>query len=184
MAAPVTLSDAKTHLNITASTYDTELQSFIDRAAAAAERRLGHPMVVASVVETHDGGAPALRLRRVPEHPGVVAITTVTEDGAAVSSGGYVLNAAAGLLYRGTSSSPDTWASGTQNVVVTYTSGYATVPDDMKLATLELVRHLWTTQRGGMDGRNAFAGDDYPAGSGWTFPRRVVEVLDSYRRTM
>lgn len=179
MTAPVTLAEAKTHLNITASTYDVELQAFVDRATAAAETHLGHPIVVATVTESHDGGSEAVRLRRVPEYPGVVAVTGVTEDGAAVSASGYTVNTAAGLLYRVTG----TWASGRQNVAVTYTSGYSTVPADLKLAVLEMVRHLWKTQRGGMDGRNPLGGDE-TAGTGWTYPRRVLEVLDGYKRTL
>lgn len=185
MTAPVTLAQTKTHLNITAPTYDVELQSFVDRATAAAQTRLGHPIVAATVTEVHDGGTPVLLLRRAPQYPGVVTVTTVTENGATVTSGGYVLNAAAGLLHRGTSTSPDCWAAGTQNVTVTYTAGYNPVPDDLQLAVLEMVRHLWTTQRGGMDGRNPLIGDDYQSpGTGWTYPRRVTEILDSYRRTL
>lgn len=171
--AAVSLAEAKAHLNITASTYDTELTAFIDRAESALAGRLGGPISTASGTETYDGGGTVVQLRRVP----VVSVAAVTQDAVAITD--YALDPSAGLLYRDEDGA--SWEYGVRNISVTYTAGYSTVPDALKQALLELVRHLWKTQRGGMDGRNPMMGDETVAGTGWTFPLRVEQLLDPYR---
>lgn len=173
----VGLSDAKAHLNITATTHDAELRRVLDVATDLCENYAGRSFRRRTVTaETHDGGSESVLLRWTP----VISVTSVTDDGTAVSD--YTLAAESGVLWRdelaGTS-----WSTGRRVVSVTYVAGYASPPADVQQAVLETLRHLWTTQRGSMPARNPLAGDDYAAGTGWSLPRRVVELLEPYRLT-
>lgn len=82
------------------------------------ERETGRIFVTRTIMETLDGpGTPILRLRGYPS----VVITSFTEDGVAVDSSSYVLDATGGLICRKTGS----WGTGQGQYAVTYTAGYA-----------------------------------------------------------
>jgi hypothetical protein len=50
----------------------------------------------------------------------------------------------------------------------------------VRLAVLELTRHLWETQRGGSNQpRQAGSGDDWDPRSGYAIPHRVAELLQA-----
>jgi hypothetical protein len=65
------------------------------------------------------------------------------------------------------------------NVSVTYVAGYVNPPMAAKQGVLEIIRHLWQTQRGAMNvmGRNQTGDEFYPA-STYSLPRRAMELLD------
>lgn len=63
----------------------------------------------------------------LPEQP-VTAVASVVEDGTTLTVGDHYRWSRAGLLTR----IGRNWATGWQDVVVTYTHGYATIPDDVK----------------------------------------------------
>jgi hypothetical protein len=85
----------------------------------------------------------AIRLKRFP----VGAMASITVDGNTLDTSGYFLDANCGLLYRTDSSgNPVRWLC--QQVVVTYTGGYAdNLPPDLELACITLVRGLWFASR-------------------------------------
>lgn len=169
----VSLADAKAHLNITTTVYDEELRRFLGAATEMCESWVGRPLRRRTVSETHDGGRTVLLLRQVP----VISVTSVVEDGTTVSD--YALDADNGLLYRDDTGAA-TWAGERQDVTVAYVAGWTAPPADVQQAVLEALRHLWTTQRGGMDARTPFSGDEYASGTGWSLPRRVMELLQPY----
>jgi hypothetical protein len=63
----------------------------------------------------------------LPEQP-VTAVASVVEDGTTLTVGDHYQWTRSGLLTR----VGRNWATGWQDVVVTYTHGYATIPDDLK----------------------------------------------------
>jgi len=170
---PVSLTDVKAHLNITNSEYDQELIAFMDAATAAIEQRVG-PMTRRTVTETHNGGVSGILLRQPP----ALEVTSATENGATVASTGYSLSTGGGVVTRVNGFSRSTWTDGFNNVTVVYVAGRTWIPADLRQAVLELTRHLWDTQRGTMKGRRN--GEDYVAGTGYTFPNRVTELIAPY----
>jgi Phage gp6-like head-tail connector protein len=183
----VSLQDVKTHLNIpsTSTTDDEELRSFIDAASDLAESYVGQVLGRRTfTAELYDGGADCIRIR----NPKAISITSVYENGALVASSGYALDYTGQRLYRVGSStlyatnSYGYWTAGFNNISVTYVAGYVNPPMAAKQGVLEIVRHLWQTQRGSMSvlGRT-LAGDELtPAttGAGYSLPRRAMELLD------
>jgi uncharacterized phiE125 gp8 family phage protein len=173
--APVSLTDVRSHLNITGEDVerDQELTAFIQAATSAIEQRVG-PLTRRSVTESHNGGRHAIVLRHSP----VITVTSATENGAAVPSGGYTISPASGVLTRTSGYSRATWVDGFNNVTVAYVAGRTSIPADLRQAVLELVRHLWSTQRGSMAGRRT--GEEFVSGQGYTLPNRVLELIGPY----
>lgn len=173
-----TLADVRTHLNIVSTASDTELTSFLTFAVDAAERWTGRILGdAASATEVYDGGSAAVLLDRVP----VTTVSSVSENGSTLASTAWTVNYSTGVLTRlGGSYTASAFTPGVRNVSVTYSAGYATSPPAAKLAVLELVRHLWQTQRGSMPGRQQ-SGDDYNPALGYSMPQRVIELLEPLR---
>lgn len=65
------------------------------------------------------------------------------------------------------------------NISVTYVAGYANPPMSAKQGVLEIIRHLWTSQRGAMNvmGRQ-LTGDELYSTPTYSLPRRAMELLD------
>jgi len=94
------------------------------------------PMFAESRTVTLDGGSSALVL---PFRFNTV--TSLTVNGSATTN--YTANGDSGIIYGGSTTSPTPFAWGTQNVVAVVTVGYATIPANVRLATIELCRLWW-----------------------------------------
>lgn len=205
----VTLSDVKPFLNITTvdANRDTKLQEFIDGTQPVIEDLAGI-VVPQTFTESHNAGDVSIFLRRLP----VMSITTITElrgtttytltaqpVGQAVDNFGYTLeNPDTGqVVRRGAASTPTPfggwWVGGASTertygigkVQVTYQAGRAAVPTNIKLANLELIRHLWQMgQQGNRPLGGVLADDGITSGgpSGFLVPNRVRELLLSSPR--
>lgn len=183
----ITVPEAKTFLNITVSTYDAELSAFIDSASQTIVNQIGPVAGSPNVSEWHDGGSDRLVLRQqgpiqsvttVTETYGTVtyALTQVDIDSSpAATAYGYSVDLDHGLLVRRASGVAVPFASGTQNVHVTYVAGYATSPADIKDAAKFWVKYLWETQRGS---RKPGSGPDPE--SAFNARRRAEDILASY----
>jgi uncharacterized phiE125 gp8 family phage protein len=163
--AVLTLNEAKAHLNITSTTQDDELQTFMAAAEAAIERRVG-PLVATSVTSRVAGGGELV----LPFYP-VLSVTAIADrDGNAVSVSDVYADSIG--VVTGTYGFPSLAYD------VTYQAGHAAtaadVPADLRLAILEMVRHLWESQR-----RSRGQVTDVP-GSAHAFPYRVEELLAPY----
>lgn len=172
----ITLAEAKAHLNITGTANDSELSDFITRAIATAENVCDRAITPATVTEVYDGrNFHSFRLRSA----GAESITTVSELGRTLTQGtDYRLSPGGVNLARIHNSYPARWPAQMESVTVTYESGYTTVPADLKLGILELLRHLWATQRGASARGRAVAGDDgMSSGSSYAIPYRVMDLL-------
>lgn len=173
------LDDAKAQLNITGTTHDLELESYISSVTDVVEHHIG-PVIIREVSEERQGG-PFLVLAHTP----VVSLTSVTP----VLSGGIsydvttlVFNAATGVVRRGDGSA---FTGGPFTVI--YQAGRAAITEDVpaniNLAARIIVAHLWDTQRGGF-GAPRLGGDTdmAPTPMGFLVPRRALELLNPDRK--
>ena len=171
------------YLNIpAASANENEIRRFIDASTDLAEAYVGQVLGRRTFTnELYDGGTEFIRLR----NPKAISITSVTENGMAVSASNYVLDYTGQRLYRigsGTlyaTNSYGYWTQGMNNVSITYVAGYVNPPMSAKQGVLEIIRHLWQTQRGAMNVMNRQANGDemYPTAT-YSLPRRAMELLD------
>ena len=171
------------YLNIpTASANENEIRRFIDAATDLAEAYVGQVLGRRTFTnELYDGANEFIRLR----NPKAISITSVYENGMLVSPTAYSLDYTGQRLYRigsGTlyaQNSYGYWSQGFNNIQVTYVSGYVNPPMAAKQGVLEIIRHLWQTQRGSMNvlGRN-LGGDELYQAPTYSLPRRAMELLD------
>lgn len=79
-----------------------------------------------------------LQLSRRP----VVSIVSVTEDGVALTADDYRLDPGAALLQRRASGHRRAWRA-CVDIEISYTAGWAIVPDDLKLAAAKTAVMVW-----------------------------------------
>lgn len=172
--ALVTLAEVKTHLNIPSNvtTEDDELEDFIDVASDLVEGYADRKFASTTGTSYFDGGGDVFVLPTSP----VASVVSVTVSGTTLATSAYGVDLANGVVRTDTATYDDI-----QNVVIVYTAGSGTIPNLVKQATKEAVRHLWETQRGTGRGRNPRNGDEYAPGTGFSLPRRVMELLDPVR---
>lgn len=175
--ALIPLADAKARLSINTDTSDDLLRTYIDAVGAAVESYTGRTFRRQTFTEVYDGGYPAISLLHLP----VISVSSVSESGTALGVTDYTINGLRGVLWRGASSYyPGRFAPGIQNISVTYVAGYVDIPDDVMHAAKQMLSHLWETQRGSMGLNRGPTSDDYIGVAGYSFPRRVVELLNPY----
>lgn len=167
--AVLDLAAAKRHLNLTTNTNDAELQEFIDAAVAAVEARVG-PLDAADQTATVTSNGRTLVLPAAP----VVDLVSVTSLGNEVDPDGLTLDGSSGVV-RGVLAS-------NRSYTVVYRAGWADgqVPGDLVLAVKEMVRHLWTTQRGGSKRPGTTPSDSVAntiPGAAYALPIRVEQLL-------
>lgn len=189
MTGICTLAEVKLQLGKTASTDDTELQSYIDAVTAPIEHLCG-PVISTSVTEWYQPETQWLFLRQLP----LVSITSVTEyqgataqtytEAASPAVAGtytYLLEAGQGKLTRITTGGGEARWSG--RVKVVYVVGFSTIPADINLAARIIVQHLWRTQNGGA-GLPSISDEpvEEVEGFGYAIPARARELLMKRRR--
>jgi len=167
----VSLAEAREQCRTYSTDDDALLQRYIRVASAQCERRTQIWRRQTFTVAKNGGGA-FIRLQRP-----VISITSVTESGVAVASTGWTLDSDLGLLYRGDSGSYQRWECGRANVAVEYVAGASdgVIPDEIRQGILQLVEHLWNTQRGGSNLPRNNGGADYSLPAGFTVPNAVLE---------
>lgn len=180
----VSLDEVKAHLNIPASntTNDEEIRRFMDAASDLAENYVGCVLGRQTFVdEKYSGNTDIIRLN----NPRAISITSVYENGVLLDPAAYVLDYTGQRLTRvttGSLSGPNyygIWAPGAQNIVVSYVAGFVNPPPAAKQGVLEIIRHLWQTQRGpsSVMGRQQ-SGDEFYSTPTYSLPRRAMELLD------
>lgn len=161
----VTLAQVKTHLNISVATYDTELQTVLDSCEAAIVKKVG-PLTSVATTSRAEGYSGCLTLPVPP----VISLTSVTPNAGSaltvsdltVTTGGQVEFTVGGWF-------PAPWYT------VVYNAGRTTLPDDLRLAVLELVRHKWAQSQRGGSARPGSPVD--PPATAYSFPFSVLELL-------
>lgn len=169
--AVLSLSDAKSYLNITASQDDAELTSFIAAAEAAIAKKCG-PLEESTVTARVHGGSDALSLPVTP----AVSLTSVTPvGGTALTLSDLYLDTGSGLVTYDVSGC---FTSARYTVV--YQAGRASCPDDLLHAVKALTKHMWETQRGGTSRPGGRGSDSYSntlPGAAYAFPFRVEQLM-------
>jgi len=149
----ITLNYAKQYLSLTVTTYDTLLGQLIDAASQAVVSYCHNNFVITNYLEFYDltEGGYKLALKNYP----VTALTTVTlfpyfTDPVTVSGSDFIVSAAGIIALKPgattTATSTSTYYNfpwGFQSVEVVYSAGYATVPNDVQLATAQVVQRLY-----------------------------------------
>ena len=168
----ITLEEARASLGWATSdtSNDADLERYVEAATPVIENITGPLIARTGVVFKLDGGRTRLVL---PTR--FVTVTTLVESGVTVTD--FVPEPSAGIITGGTTESPRYFAHGVQNIVVTVTTGAATIPANVNLATRELVRFLW--QQGRQANIPAFgeAPQDGSVPMGFAVPKRVMELL-------
>lgn len=175
--ALTTLAKVKQYGQIDSFEDDLLLVRMIDAASATIERYCGRTFASQSYTDvSHGTGQRKMTLRNVP----VTAVTGVVVNGRtiparpAVTGQGYTFNS------FGVSLTGFTFDVGTDNVEVTYTAGYATVPEDVDMACCELVALRYKTlDRLGVLSKT-LAGESISFNTG-DFSDPVKRALDQYR---
>lgn len=165
---------AKEHLNITGSTHDTQITAIIAAAEAAIAERVGPLEPVARTVRVRPSGSCLL----VPSP--AAALTTVTDsNGTAIDTASLFLEQRSGIITQNDGSSfSASWYT------VVYQHGRTPCPADLVLAVKEMVRHLWTTQRGPSKrpgSTDSDATSNTIPGAAYLLPFRVSELIAPYR---
>lgn len=166
---PLSLRQAKAHLNITTTTNDEELRTVIAAVASIGEAYTGRVFGRRTVVQTQTAiGEKFLMLDACP----VLTVTGVTVDGEALPAALWRLSPAAGVL----TATSGVWPYGSE-VVVTYTAGYRTQPGADVQGALRMIAHMWKYQRGSVQARGGSWSDEAP----FAIPNFVAELWDLNR---
>lgn len=172
--ALLTVAEAKTALNITAATYDAELQDYVDGAIAAVEFICGYSAAT-SVTDVIAVSGDAIALRQTP----VISLTSVTGDlCGALTVSDLRVDANSGVVRAKASVSPI--APDTYTVV--YSAGRATVPVAMKQAAKVIVKHQWSTQRAPAARQPVNTDATFVPGLGYAIPNAALQMLAPYDR--
>jgi hypothetical protein len=177
----VGLAETKAFLNLTTTTNDEKLRQFMLAATTAVEEYCNRPFVSRTVTRRYSG---ITFTDRIAVPVGMTSVTTVIENGVTLTGGtDYDLDPVVSVLYR--RSGPyytRYWLPGTLNISVTGSIGSTTIPADIRLAALLLIKHLWETQRGGMATTLGSGGEtEWDPTSQQSIPRRVSELLQNYQ---
>lgn len=147
-------------LKPTDTAHDDELQRWITGISTRIDKLCG-PVVIRTVTnETHDGGTRTIWLRDTPvssitsvvEYVHTTATTLTAETNASKPADGYlpILEGHRAKLLRRNAGADATFASGRQNVVVTYEAGRAAstsaVDALFKTAASSILRRLWARE--------------------------------------
>lgn len=161
----VGLTEVREELTLTSTTSDDMLRRKILQATELVEDFTGRTWRRMTLVEKHDGSVQVIPLRRTP----VQSVTSVTIAG--VTATGWVLDTNAGVIYRDPYRS--WWTGGLQDVQVTYVAGPTVVPELVRGAIIDTVRHILNRQRGGKQQSDLDALDS----TGWALPMHVKQSL-------
>jgi len=149
--ALVTLAEAKEFLKITASSEDTVIEGFINKASIWANDFTQRLLLSRALTEYYDGeGEDELLLRQYP----VTVLTSLNDDVLRVWGAGTAIDVSANVVLDGEKGIVRLWNqavafnNGIANVRAVYTAGYASgsVPESIKEAVLLYIGNLYRRQ--------------------------------------
>lgn len=169
------LAEVKQHLNISSSSDDAELLSFLARAEAAIATRCG-PLELTSTTERVRGGRSMLTVRESP----INSLTSVTPvSGSALDTSLLVVSSRAGVIeYLSGSRFGSRWYD------VVYQAGWSPLPKDLRGVVLETVDHMWTSQRVGRAPGSPIGMSESNTlpGAGFQFPFPVTQAMAPFEK--
>jgi hypothetical protein len=76
------------------------------------------------------------------------------------------------------------FGEGTRNIFVDYSAGYATIPDDLQLATLILIKNIYQKRNEESWGVNSYSISGISMSFDKDIPMEAKQILNHYRRTL
>lgn len=147
--ALVSLAEAKTFLKITASSEDSVIEDFINRASIWANDYTGRLLKSRANTDYYDGnGGNVLSLNQYP----VTTLTSLNDDTDRVFGSGTAINVSTDVILNTDAgivtlfNQATAFSVGTMNIKVVYTAGYTTAPETVKEAVLLYVGHIYRRQ--------------------------------------
>lgn len=185
MADLVTLQEYKDYAGITSTTQDTQISSLIPKISEMVKVYVGRRLVDwfdTPKEEFFNGGYPLLMLEESP----VVNIFDIDYSidygqtyNSLVEFVDYVFNKSTGTIdVLGI----DKFPKQTNAFRVTYSAGYASIPEDLKLAVLDLISYYMKSDMSVKSTRSAGSNTtqvEYVMNT--TLPSHIRRVLDMYR---
>lgn len=175
-AAPawlISLADAKSHLNISTTTHDEELRTWIGATTRVVENKAGACVPAAYTKRVTDG--PCWWLPRYPVLS-LTSVTAVLTGGTVVATAELVVDGDTGKVERldGRAHTGGPWT-------VAYRAGRTVIPENVLGAAKIILKHLWETQRGGGQAGFSMGGADEVMVPGFPYavPRRAIELLEA-----
>jgi hypothetical protein len=185
MAALITLEDYKLYKKLTKTDSDEELGSIIASVSTLVKTYCGHTFIdyySTPKVETFNikPSQHAILLNEWPVN--TVSLVQYREDSASayqtMAATDYYVDTSIDTLFIHSGY----WQEGFGSVRVTYTAGYQTTPEDIRIACLDLVHHYHKEEykeRKTLGAATIDTGLSKQGNSRW--PAHVVRVLDMYR---
>lgn len=184
MTALITLSDYKSYKKITKTDSDEELNGIIASVSSLIKTYCGH-----SFIDYYS----------IPK----VEVFNVNESQHALLLNEWPVKNVSSVEYRDSYDKPyevltpsdyyvdtniDTvfkhsgyWPAGFGSVKITYTAGYTTTPEDIKIAALDLVHHYFKEEYKERKSLGAASIDNSTKFNASKWPAHVIRVLDLYR---
>lgn len=187
----ISLADYKTLADITSSTSDTKLGELIDSVSQLVKTYCGQSFLdyysnAKTEFFTKTYGtyilelteSPVVQIQSVEERTSPTAdysILTVNTD--------YVLDSTTDCVYRMSGSKYKNWESTPNAVKVVYTAGYSELPQDLRLAVVDLVTYYHKNEQ---KQRQTIAGATIQNSTtsmrnSPAFPDHIKRVLDMYK---
>lgn len=172
----ISLPEAAEHLNISDATTHPKIAEKLASAQSKLEKEIGLMEPTTITARVYADGAMQLPYfqRHRPTFP-ATALTSITPvGGSAVSIADLTvddINTVRGATFSG-------WYD------VVYTAGYDPLPEDLAEALREMLRHLWTTQRGATQRPGSQQSEQLSnslPSSATSLPFRVEQLIDDYR---
>lgn len=194
-AGLISLRDARTALRLAAgnTSSDEDLRTWIAAATPVIEDIVG-PVIAQQHTDTFDGGGPTIHLPRSPLTAATITVTEAVGGGIVrtlaeqnltaghAATYGFSVDRGTGLVTRRCLGQVARFAPGARNITIVCTAGRDVVPPNVRLATMELVRHWWQLSQQGHRPSFGAAGDDPEwVPSGFAVPRRVIEICAGER---
>ena len=185
MGKLITRAEAKTYAGVTVTTYDTEVDAFIEAVTIALEKFLGRDLIGAASTIQLDG--TGTRYLWLPQQ--YATVTAIYQDSAREFAASSLVTAAD--YYH----SEDTevvdyhtkvWTSGWRNCKVVGTVGYATIPEPLKQAARVAFGDFYSRWQRAKEGRDVIGSEGL---EGWTqkligaedLPAAAKALADLYR---
>jgi len=182
-----TLAELKAWLPNQGSNDDVNLQALITNGSfQILNEYLNRPHILASVIgsltENYDGnGADRLLPKTFP----IIGVAAVSVDGVAIpQASGFTGNTSAGFLFdaRRVLLRGFRFSRGVQNVTISYTAGYSSVPLDLKQAALEAFALTYRQRTHIGEKSNSMGGQVTLSFDMSECPARSLNVFNQYRR--
>lgn len=179
----ISLAEFKTYKKITKTENDDQLNLIISSVSSLVKTYCGHSFIDYYSVNKEEyiniePGQHAILLNEWPIKE-VVSVELLDTDNtyAVLDSTYYFVDKAIDTIFMRSGY----WPEGYGSVKITYKAGYTATPEEVKIATLDLVSHYFKEEYKERKsiGSSSIDNGTYFASSKW--PAHIVRVLDLYR---